>query len=516
MVVVLFGTAISCSDYLDINDPKNDPTADLVSPDLVLAGALTRTYSTQALTMNRLGNVFMNNWAANVNAFTGGFNEEYQLIITSTFYNAIWDQLFIRGANFQAMIDFESEDYDNHKAIAKIMKSFYMQYLVDLYGDIPYSEAFAGGDNTTPVYDDQVTIYRNLVEEINEAVELINTADGLDTAVGAEDIIYGGDMNAWISFANTVKLRLLIRQATLAETDSETQTYLTSQFQSLQNASFITTDVTLNPGYTKDPNRANPFYESYGFNADEDETQTSNNRFIRASAYADDYLSGNITNIFDPRVSRLYSPIGESVVGVDQGIDSNDPAVPDDISALGDGLLKGYAQDGIVMTASEAFFLRSEAVFRGYLSGNAKELFQSGIVSSFIYLGVATDDVYPDGDPNEGELNTDTTPETAAEDYIEASNNTDEIGWDGSTNKIEAIMTQKWIATNGINAIESWIEYTRTGYPEIPLAQSAQKASKPNRLLYPSSESIANAANVPAQESNDAFTTYIFWDTTTN
>ena len=103
-------------------------------------------------------------------------------------------------------------------------------------------------------------------------------------------------------------------------------------------------------------------------------------------------------------------------------------------------------------------------------------------------------------------------PSLDEESYIAAANAVDGLGWDASSNKIEAIMTQKWLALNGINAIESWIEYTRTGFPEIPLAVNAQRDSKPNRLLYPSSEYIANSANVPTQQSADAFNTSVFWD----
>ena len=74
-----------------------------------------------------------------------------------------------------------------------------------------------------------------------------------------------------------------------------------------------------------------------------------------------------------------------------------------------------------------SFFLQSEAVFRGYIAGDAKGLFQDGSRSSFDQLGIAAQ----------------------AEAYITNSDGVDEIGWDGSANKIEAIMTQKWIATNG-------------------------------------------------------------------
>lgn len=485
-IAVLIGfVATSCSNYLDVNDPQNQPTNEQVTPDLILPAAMTRTYSIQVGTMNRLGNVFMNNWSANVNSFTGGFNEEYQLIITSTFYNTIWDQLYLRAANFQAIIDSPFGDYENHKAIAKIMKSFYMQYIVDVYGDCPYSQAFQGGLNPAPAYDDDQAIYRNLIDEINEAIGLINNNTVTTIPVGAEDIIYGGSMSDWTKFANTLKLRILMRQATLAETDGETATYLNEQFAALQR-DFITTSATINPGYAQDAGRQNPFYGTYGYDVEGNPTSTY--RFIRCSLYAQEYLDGTLTGVYDSRIDYIYEAIDGAVVGVDQGIDSNDPAIPEEISPLGTGLLVSDSQDGYVMTAAESFFLQSEAAYRGYLPGTGKIFFEAGIMASFAHYGL-------DGAT-----------------YIAGSAIVPELGWDGSSNKIEAIMTQKWIATNGINAIESWIEMTRTGYPMVPLAQTAQQPSKPNRLLYPSSELIGNSANVPSQTSSDAFNTNIFWD----
>jgi hypothetical protein len=335
-------------------------------------------------------------------------------------------------------------------------------------------------------------IYRALITEVDEALALIDNNTDLTNPVGSEDVVYNGNMTNWVTFANTLKLRILMRQSTLAETDGETASYLATQFQALQDASFITTTAAINPGYANDTGRQNPFYATYGFNVDG--SQTTSNRFIVASLYAEQYLDGTLTGILDPRINELYTPVDGEVQGVQQGVDSNDPSVPDEISPLGEGLLVDASQDGVLFSAAESFFLQSEAVFRGYIAGDAKGLFQDGIRSSFDQLGIGAQ----------------------AEAYITNSDGVDEIGWDGSANKIEAIMTQKWIATNGINAIESFIDMNRTNFPEVPLAINAQRDKKPTRLLYPSSESIANAANKPAQETDDAFNTYIFWDSTQN
>ena len=106
-----------------------------------------------------------------------------------------------------------------------IYKAFHMQYIVDLYGDAPYSQAW----NVlipTPIYDEQETIYRELYNSIDDAIALIENADN-DVVVGSEDAIYGGDMQQWINFANTLKLRYLIRQSEVS--DGEISSFVSSE-----------------------------------------------------------------------------------------------------------------------------------------------------------------------------------------------------------------------------------------------------------------------------------------------
>ena len=174
---------VSCSDYLDINEDPNNPSSADVTPDLMLAGALTSTYSNQARRMNILGNVMMNNWGANVNSFTGGFSEEFSLAIDNNFYGDIFDNLYLTTANFQAIIDDSRTEYSNHQAIAKIMKAHYFQYLVDLYSDIPYTEAHMGIENLTPAYDDDAAIYKDLIVQLDSAIEKIEEMGGMTVAV---------------------------------------------------------------------------------------------------------------------------------------------------------------------------------------------------------------------------------------------------------------------------------------------------------------------------------------------
>src|SRR5690606_12812535 len=145
-------------------------------------------------------------------------------------YAAIWNNTYVRTTTFSLIINNEDPVYTNYNAIARIMKTYYFQYLVDLYGDIPYSEAHQLGANIQPSYDDDEAIYGSLLEELNTAISLINNAPMEAIAPGSEDVIMGGNMGQWVKFANTLKLRLLLRQ-------EATGTY-NSQFASLNGAQF--------------------------------------------------------------------------------------------------------------------------------------------------------------------------------------------------------------------------------------------------------------------------------------
>jgi hypothetical protein len=498
IALLFIGAAFnSCESSLDINESEVGFTTDLVNPDLLLAGAIQAPRAQFEVTTSELGSIIMNQWAGDINNVTGGFQDEFRLNITQNFYTTIWQNLYRGMGTYQSIIATEGDAYNNHKAIARILKSYYFQYIIDLYGDAPYSQALQGGDVLTPAYDDAQTVYRALVEDINLALDTFaNSGDYLP--VGTEDTVFQGDLNGWIQVANTLKLRLLLRQSDMG---GETATYLATEFAGLSN--FVTTDAVLNPGYVQETNRMNPFWTNYGF--DVAGNPTFDHDFIVPSEYFEKFLKGDAqtdennnpgalagTSINDTRLERFFDPAsgtpGNGVTGVVQG--ATNLTAPPELSEPGPGLLRGFDQDSYIFTAAESYFLQAEAIERGYISGNAKAMFENGISASFNLLGIPGD----------------------AAAYIAASQNVNRIGWTGSANKIEAIMTQKWIALSGFNAIESFIDYNRTGFPNVPLSIIAEKPARPVRLLYPASEFSTNSGNVPAQQTSDAFSDKIFWD----
>ncbi|MBO0590102.1 SusD/RagB family nutrient-binding outer membrane lipoprotein [Cellulophaga sp. E16_2] len=485
---ILLSTSIislSCSDYLDVNDNPNNPP--ISTPELTLPVAQQALAQLNGTTMMYLGQYLSVNWATPSNWST---NQEFSRYnITSTFYSTIFETSYLSIMKNLTYIDTYEDptgavDYSTYKAISATIKGFQYQYLVDLYGDIPFTEANQRGDNLTPAYDNAETVYKNVIDQLSTAASLaLNLPENAEDP-GTQDIIFQGDMSRWASFANTIKLRMLVR---LSNTGQEQ--YILDQIALINanGAGYITENVIANPGYSDNLEKQNPFY-GY-FVSPSTGIQTSRGDYTVASENAITFL----TNSNDNRLERLYA---ESANGGYKGtVQSTSLAgtgfTSSDLSKVGPGLLVDSAQDQTIMLVSESLLLQAEAVVRGYITGsNAETLYNDAITESFIYLNV--DDA-----------------ETAAVAYY--TQDIENVSWEDSNDKIEAIITQKWVALNGTSSIELWIELTRTGFPaNLPLPAESD-GLRPVRLLYPQSEVARNSNNVPSQTAQDAFTDNPFW-----
>lgn len=460
-------------DFLDVNTDPNNPTS--VSLDLALPVAQTYTASSiygsssggNGRQTNTIGNLYMYNWSQ-----AYGFSwylEEFQYLVAPSFYEQIWDYQYQNALKQYNVLDVDAEGTSNNyfRAISKIMKSFHFQVLVDFYGDIPYTDALNRGENITPKFDSAEAIYDDLIAQINTAIDMIDTAEADVINPGDQDVMFGGDMDSWVAFANTLKMRILIRLSGVASK----QDFIKSEFGKINT--MISADASVNPGYINEDGKQNPMWAYNG--ADVAGVVTLTNDATCATQYVLDYL----TNTNDPRIDYLYEKPTGGHKGVEQGYVVDDSYSADNVSNVGPGVLVNFNQDAIIISLAEANFLLAEARDKGYLSGDAKEAYDAGIAASFATLGAAQGTYTGDADWN-------------------------------SKSKLEAIITQKWIALNGTNGIESWFEYNRTGFPSgLPVSNMATQSDRPVRHLYPNSEISANTANTPAQK--NAFTDKIFW-----
>lgn len=516
----------SCSDdFLDVNQNVNEAYTNQVSPKDRLSAAESIVFRTQGNTMNRFGNLMMNAWAGNIYYFASPYGDEFRMTADAQFYDNIWDDLYLGVSKLQAVIDAPgAELYPHHVAAAKIMKAYYMQMIVDLYNDVPYSEAFKGQANKNPKYDKGKDVYKGLVAELNQAIALIQQTPATVNRIGyaTEDPMFFSNNTVstgptaaqdnldmwrifWTKMANTVKLKMLVRLSNC--TDSDVTTWRNAELLAMSGLTsnplnFIDKDVKINPGYTTStPDQRNPFYGTFGRYDLDAQDIGQNFRITVASEHMIKTLKGETTEtsgVIDNRISRLFKANGigagnntvSNMKGQVQGGTKEVGAVEDDFATLGDFMIyntgAGATLPGLVLTVSEVKFLQAEAavVYPATMAFNPLTSFNDGITQSFATFGA--------------------TPAAAA-NYLTAIAAKPGVGWGATANKIQAIQYQKWIALTNINPTETYISYTKTGYPQLPMPIGSYYPSRPKRLMYPQSEYVANSANVPNPSVNDMY-----------
>jgi hypothetical protein len=500
----------SCNDYLDVNENPNKPTT--VKAELVLPQALAAT----ALVLNQYNNYGsqVGGYAANAGGF-GGFNENVSYAFTPNNYSNLWSNTYDNLEDYQYIIDQSKTDEKNiyFGAVAKIMRVYDFQLLVDTYNDVPYTEALTGATHLTPKYDDAAAIYAGLATELDDAIAAINTGKSMAVApsdIKAFDILFKGNMDSWLKLANTIKLRLLVRARGKV-------TFSNTSFDAI---GFLTTDALINPGYTRDNNRQNPEWNTWAFAY----TGSAGNKAWIPSTYIMTFYNG--TNLKDQwRGKAMYyqfpltgtNQLGFESTGIPKSPDGSFwyPSANRTGTSAGSttGALKGPEAGLPMFTAAESYFLQAEAAVVGIatpVAGTAKSFFDAGVKASFKYLYML-----PDGSQS-GDY---------AGDYAlyVAANPNRWVQFDLATTQaqqIEAIITQKYIALNMVNSQEGWNEYRRTGYPAVSGTSATQNFASiaslssrpdklPSRILYPTSEFQYNPANVNGNIS--PFTSLIFW-----
>ena len=490
-VIFTVGIIAGCKkDYLSLENNPNQPS--VTTPDLLLPASEVGAAYVYQVAYPHYG-VWGGYWTTSGNYVPNATINEYQ-ITTGSFTmpdgNDIWTYLYLNAGNLNTLqgLSSGSTATANYQAIAMILKVFDFQQLVDNYNDVPYTQAF-DTKNLTPVYDKGADIYHDLGKELDAAIKLIS--DNPNAKAPSSDAIFGGDMTQWQKFANTLKLRLAIRVYTKTPSDP-----LVADLASTASIGYLSDDAAVNPGYTAVNSGAgvsqqDPFYGYYGF--DVTGNATFPNNYYRANDYAVKFYQKNN----DPRVATFYAPnasgdIAGNVFG-DIAHNLQNPA----ISAIGPGLLQGDTQNAVLLSAFESDFLQAEALQSGLLKpstgtafATAQAAYEAAITASFVENGL--------------------TEAQAATYYGQALNN---VGWAASTNKLTAILTQKWAALNGWFNLEAYNEYRRTGIPALPssIDPTAIGTTLPTRVLYPTSELTTNTGNLGKEGTISPLTSKIFW-----
>lgn len=477
-------------DYLELGTNPNLPVT--ATPGSLLSGALKVT----ADILN--GTVKTGNPAATTSAnytmyacyvgylnWSTGYQPNVNLLqyaFTNADYDQ-WSRLYVNLSNYNALLKSTTEP--NFVAIGKIMTAFDYQQLVDNYNNVPYTETFNGISKLTPKYDKGSDIYDDLVKQLDAAIVLIQGASATAVNPGSSDIMYGGNMQSWLQFANTLKLRIALRQSNLPAKTAALKTAVAAT--STLGYIGASNPATVNPGYSNsDANggQQSPLYISYGI------TASGSSQDYRVRYMANTYGVDFYTNNNDPRLLQVYAKNSNGVIfSLPFGVTISGTA-----SRLGKGVLKGPTMNATIMSAAEALFVQSEGALRGLIPGSAQTFYNAGIAASF------ADDLVDNA-------------AAAAATYAAQPATAYPLG--GSfEQQLKAIIVQKWAALNPYGGFEAFNELRRTGYPDDIKTSVYPGANAPNqvtRIYYPAIEYQTNASNVAAEGTINIFTSKIFW-----
>jgi Starch-binding associating with outer membrane len=473
-------TCLACNDLDEVNLNPNGPTAELITPNLLLPAIerdFVNAYVDEAWV---IGNTVMQYTAKTVTTTIDRY--------TWGDRTAIWDGAYDNLRELTFLLESPTVN-DTYKGIALVFRAWMFSLLTDCHGDVPYSEAIKGKEGLVfPRYDRQEAIYQGLLADL----ALANSMFAKGTAVSG-DIIYNGDPAKWRKLANSLRLRLLLRLsdrlavATLMQeilSDPATYPIFTGN---ADNATYSYLD--------KAPDQFPLINRNVG----------SFNEWRAGKTLVDTLVSYN-----DPRLTVFFRPTpatertpattDDQYVGIPNGMSDGNAnkynGGPDHQSRInaffyeGAGSVKGrQIAKGVIMTYAELQFILAEAAERNLVTGAGETYYTQGIEASFDFYGLALPASYP-VQPN--------------------------VQYGGSSvEKIRKIMTQKWISLF-YQGFEAWSDWRRTGLPALSPGVDNQNNNKiPVRFVYPGSEYSLNKQQVEdavKQQGIDDLNTRVWWD----
>lgn len=459
LILLASFTFFSCdTDYLDIN--KNP---DLLNPNLIpisseLPAAQTGIAASKGSHYALIGGFWAQFWTQSAVANQYKFIDDYSLNAVHSINFSGWAEMYDALTDVRNIKNISlNEENWNYYLIATSLEVYASQILTDFYGDIPYSEA----NNTailTPIFESQEVVYDKMAENLKEALAKDLSQSSSDKP-GNTDFIFSGNMTNWKKFANTLLLKIYLRQTEVRPAIAE------SGILELLNANvdFLDSDAAITV-FKDEDSKSNPLFES-------DRRQLNVGTNLRASFTLGSYLNTNS----DPRLAKFYNGTTFQFQG-----DFDDGSGSASVVQLS-------ATDPVYFIShAESLFLQAEADLRYKNGANAKALYDEGVEAAFNQWGLTA-----------GGLLTGSYkfPESNTED------------------KINAIITQKLISFFPGRGYEAFFEHNRTGYPKISNKPQSDPnyvpgeftysiegitgGTFPKRIPYPEKESQRNS-NTPA------------------
>jgi len=485
-------TLSSCKKRLDINENPNAQTsASIVN---VLTNATVNVGFMAGSDIHRFTSLWAQQFAGQGAAGTQTLEyERYNL--QSTDLSNLWSQFYATILPDLDYIIKNGQGSPHYTGIAKILKAYCYHLIVDIWGDVPFSEAGLGVENRSPKYDDDAVIYPQLITLLDQGIADLNqTASALSPSTN--ETIYGGNRTRWIKAANTLKLRLFLHYSEIDAAKAKSGIDATI---AAAGANFITSNAdNFQHAFVNAPNAQNPI--------DQFEVRRLDQFFPHKR------LVDSMNARMDPRRATYFTPFPYN---------SNPPtyrgALPGEPQSWAYSRIHTYLRGaqtraGVMATAApnaggtpssgansitytgdaptrmltfaEYNFIRAEAALRFSSPGDAQTFFQAGIRASMEAAGVSSTDI---------------TAYLATNGILAGT----------TAQQLERIITEKWIANYGV-PVEPFNDFRRTGYPRLtpPSTTALGAGIIPTIFYYPQSEINSN----PNAKQKSSLQEKVFWD----
>ncbi len=349
----------------------------------------------------------------------------------------------------------------NYQAVAMIYRTYLFSIMVNSFGDIPFSQAIAAFDEDKdftrffPTYDEQSSIYPQLISDLETANSMLNVGTGL---INGGDVLYGGDIMKWKKFANSLRLRLLT-------TISNTSFDVSSQMQAIVN------DPNTYPIFTS--NDDNAIYLFGGTNPDVNQIDGYRDWDFNSRKPSAFFLDSTLERFNDPRIPIWFQPTPATADadvkvynGLPHGLFEEEATLfaESNLSRMNEEYFRQKTTPCIFMTFSEVQFILAEAAHRGWITPteSVQNLYESGILASMEHWGAD------------------------ATGYLDQEG----VAFEDDVNQI---LLHKYIALYFTVGMEGWTQFRRTGQPEFPVGAGNQNGGQiANRFLYPNFEQTLN------------------------
>lgn len=555
-IFYLFGTGLlalsmtSCN--LDINKDPFEVT------ELDVDQLLTCTEYEVAATFSE-GYYLNSNFGAYVQHTTSREIDNYSLVADYSTLGNTWEQAYKYAIkNCEAMIELGDENGSAiYAGIGRVLRAYTYLNMVDLWGNIPYSEALVDGVEN-PKADSSAVVYNDLLEVINKAIANFKDTSSPNTySIGGNDLFYNGDASKWLKAANTLKLKLLTQSRKAKDQINNWQSELDAL---IAENNFMTDGDDLQFPHSKAETPSDE--RNFGF-VDE---YAGGQKSVWISPWLYEIMNGKTYNVqsnplagvVDPRCPYYYYNQATPTQDAVSRTDYRDGAFISIFMGSASGLSSG-TQESVMTTvgiypvggqfdkglggeidqkqcsaaapdkmllAYSVPFMKAELVLTGNMTGDAKQFLEDGLNASITHVNSvsqACDATVPAISGTE--LSSFLMGVLSA--YDAAATN---------DKKLEIVMTEKWIA-NFYNSVEAYSDIRRTGYPVLfngqnngdrviytpydqtvaasPLGSPLEYSSVsikayPRVMWYPDGETTVN--NNITNQGRVVSSTRVFWD----